>query len=808
MVGPACERDAIEDGEEVMTAETTMQRMKATIRGAVQGVGFRPFVFRLATSMGLRGWVSNSSQGVEIDVEGTAGALRGFLGRLGNEKPPRSFIQSLEYSYLDPVGHHGFEIRESDTSGKKSAIVLADIATCPDCLNDIFDPGNRRYLYPFTNCTNCGPRYSIIEALPYDRPNTSMKQFDMCEECRREYENPHDRRFHAQPNACPTCGPQLYLWKRNGETIARHQMALLVGADIIRRGGILAMKGLGGFHLLADARNENVVRLLRRRKHREEKPLAVMFDSLDSIRSECMVSDGEQRLLTSPEAPIVLLEKSGSAAHIAPSVAPGNPYLGAMLPCTPLHHLLMRELGFPVVATSGNVSDEPICTDEHEALDRLQNIADAFLVHNRPIVRHVDDSVVRMMAGRPMVIRRARGYAPLPVAIKEERTILAVGAHLKNTVALSTNGNVFISQHIGDLETGEAFEAFRKVTSDLQQLYDVRPSAVVCDMHPEYLSTKHAASLDVPSTSIQHHHAHVVSCMAENELDGRVLGVSWDGTGYGPDGTIWGGEFLLCEPGSFVRVASFKPFRLPGGDKAVKEPRRTAMGVHYEMLGESLFLMTDLHTVQAFSDQELRILQTMLATGTNSPWTTSAGRLFDAVASIIGLRQKAGFEGQAAMELEFAMEGAPADAAYKCTITDQQISGRESFRPAHVLDWSQLIQEVLHDSIAGLPRAVISRKFHNALADAIIAIAELCGEERVVLSGGCFQNKYLTERTIARLCAKGFRPYWHQRVPPNDGGLALGQVYAASKAPGHHRQMDIQFAPASTTQHHVEEEVT
>ena len=486
-------------------------RLRIIVRGAVQGVGFRPFIYRLATGAGLKGRVNNSAQGVFIEVEGSRAGLEAFLLRVEAEKPPLSSIQSLEASWLDPVGYVGFEIRQSESGGAKTTLVLPDIATCPDCLGEVFDPGNRRYGYPFTNCTNCGPRFSIIEALPYDRPNTSMKGFTMCPQCQAEYDDPRDRRFHAQPNACPVCGPQLELWDQKGDVLPGGNCgAIAAAADAIRQGQIVAVKGLGGFHLMVAAHHDEAIRRLRQLKHREEKPFAVMFPSLSAIKAACEVSPLEERLLRSPEAPIVLLRRihvsriTHHVSALSPLLAPGNPNLGVMLPYTPLHHLLLSALGFPVVATSGNLSDEPICTDEHEALQRLGGIADLFLVHNRPIVRHVDDSIVRVMMGRELVLRRARGYAPLPVRFPPaignvqsaiDKSVLAVGAHLKNTVALSVGAQVFISQHIGDLETDQAHEAFRRVIADFEDLYESRPAIIAADAHPDYLSTKFARDL-------------------------------------------------------------------------------------------------------------------------------------------------------------------------------------------------------------------------------------------------------------------------------------------------------------------------
>ena len=844
-------------------------RLRVVIRGAVQGVGFRPFIYRLATEMGLTGWVINNAQGVFIEVDGSQAQLDAFLLRIEPEKPPHAVIQSLEASHLDAAGFTAFEIRHSEGAGDKTALVLPDLATCPDCRRDIFDPANRRYRYPFTNCTNCGPRFTIIEALPYDRPNTSMRIFPMCAACQAEYDNPLDRRFHAQPNACPVCGPHLALWDADGKTLSSREQALLSAAEAIRQGRIVAVKGLGGFHLMADARNDDAVRLLRRRKRREEKPFALMVPwahgpetlALRHVEALCHVSEIEARLLRSAESPIVLLRRrADSAGALSEAVAPPpNPYLGVMLPYTPLHHLLMAELGFPIVATSGNVSDEPICIDERDALERLAGIADLFLVHNRPIVRHVDDSIVRVMGGREAVLRRARGYAPLPIGssqrsvvssqmsvvssqmsvvssqsaddrlavtdskeaivnrqspiqnpkskIQNRRSVLAVGAHLKNAVAISIGDNVFISQHIGDLETTQAYEAFCRVIDSLSALYEWRPDAVACDLHPDYLSTRfaetYAAQRGLPLIRVQHHMAHVAACMAENDLAGPVLGVSWDGTGYGLDGTIWGGEFLRARSPAqedgvelFTRVACLRPFRLPGGDLAIREPRRVAMGALFEMFGDAVCEMEDLAPVAAFAPGERALVRRMLAQGINAPVTTSAGRLFDAVASLAGLRQRLNYEGQAAMQLEFAIGDLRTDESYPFSISDLGIAGfgldaaqsnMQNPKSKIQLDWVPLLRAVIDDGRAlnrqspTDPRhlGALAARFHNTLVEMILAVARRVKEPRVVLTGGCFQNRYLLERAIQRLRDEGFRPYWHQRVPPNDGGIALGQVAVA-----------------------------
>jgi len=769
------------------------ERLRVLIRGAVQGVGFRPFVYRLATEMALPGWVCNSAQGVTLEVEGEHQRLTTFLLRLERERPPRSAIQGLEPSFLPAQGLSGFTIRESDGAGRRTAILLPDIATCPDCLREILDPADRRHLYPFTNCTNCGPRFTIVTALPYDRTGTTMRAFTMCPACEHEYHDPADRRFHAQPNACPACGPQLALWDAGGRPLAERHAALLRAADLIRAGQIVALKGIGGFHLLVDARAEDAVRRLRARKHREEKPLALMFPSLAAVGAACHVAPLEARLLSAPEAPIVLLRRAapGDApgAGIAPSVAPGNPHLGVMLPYSPLHHLLVRELGFPVVATSGNLSDEPICTDEAEARERLRGIADAFLVHDRPIARHADDSIARVLLGRELVLRRARGYAPLPVHLDREMpTLLGVGAHLKGAVAVSIGSEVFISQHLGDLETVQATDAFQRAVDDLERLYDIRPAAVACDAHPDYVSSRYARGRGLPLVPVQHHHAHVAACMAENCLTAPALGVSWDGTGYGLDGTVWGGEFLLVGRSTFRRVAQLRPFRLPGGEQAIREPRRAAIGLLYELFGDASFSIPDLPPLEAFTPAERAVLRQMLARGVNCPWTSSAGRLFDAVAAILGIHLGRQFEGQAAMELEWAADGTETAKRYPFDLRE---SGGRLW-----VDWGSMLHALLADPTRRAAPGLVAAALHNTLAETIVAVAERAGERQVVLSGGCFQNRVLTEGAVSCLRAAGFSPFWHQRIPPNDGGIALGQIVVACAT-----LEDPVFAPPRKNQH-------
>lgn len=800
-----------------------LHRLRVEIHGAVQGVGFRPFVYRLATELRLAGWVINDTAGVFIEVEGPEDALQHFIERLPAEVPPRAILQDLRSTWLDPAGYHDFVIRHSDNRGAKTVLVLPDIAICPDCLAEVLAPADRRGGYPFTNCTNCGPRFSIIQALPYDRPNTTMRQFSMCRACQDEYDNPLDRRFHAQPNACPVCGPQVRFRRRGsgGEGQRGQKAGLLDAAVAIRNGLVVAVKGLGGFHLMVDAGNEAAVGRLRERKRRGDKPFAVMVRDLEQARLLCDVAPEAEALLTSPEAPIVLLPKltpDHQLSAVCDAVAPGNPTLGVMLPYTPLHHLLLREVGVPVVATSGNLTDEPICIDNEEALERLGHIADAFLMHDRPIARHVDDSVAWIVAGAPRLLRRARGYAPLPVLLdKEIPTILAVGAHLKNSVALSIGRQVFISQHIGDLETPEALAAFEHVIADLLRLYEARPVAVAHDMHPDYLSTKWARQLaqdERPRTDdengstfvlrpssfvpVQHHHAHLAACLAENQVAGPALGVTWDGTGYGPDGTVWGGEFLLGDAAGCDRVAHLRPFRLPGGNAAVHEPRRVALALLWALYGGAALGMDDLAPVAAFSPAERRVLGQVLAKGVNAPVTTSAGRLFDGIAALAGLHQRVAFEGQAAMALEFAADPGE-QGAYPLVLTheeailrsgpmtkrsygaDDPLSPRVLRPSSMILDWQPTVEAVLADVRRGVSTAVISTRFHNGLVSAIVQVAHAVGQPRVALTGGCFQNRLLTERAVAQLARAGFEILLHRQVPPNDGGISLGQVAVAGE---------------------------
>jgi hydrogenase maturation protein HypF len=764
---------------------TPRERLGVEIQGLVQGVGFRPFVYRLATDLGLAGWVLNDTRGVFIEAEGPRATLESFLARLPREKPALARLDALRSAWLPPAGFDRFEIRHSDARGEKTVLVLPEVATCGECLADVREAGNRRHRYPFTNCTNCGPRFSIIQALPYDRPNTTMSRFALCAACRAEYENPLDRRFHAQPNACPACGPQLELWAPDGAVLASGDEALRATAAALRDGRIAAVKGIGGFHLMVDARDAAAVARLRERKPRLEKPFAVLASDVAQARALCAVDEAAAAALSGPEAPIVLLPRR-AGAPVADNVAPGLATLGVMIASNPLHHLLTAELGFPVVATSGNLTDEPIATDEREALARLGHIADVFLVHDRPIERHVDDSVGWQVGGEFALLRRARGFAPLPVRVAREfPCVLAVGGHLKSAVALSVGQRVFLSQHIGDLETPEAMAAFERVIADFLRLYEAIPAAIAHDLHPDYVSTqwarRTAEERDVRLVPVQHHHAHLAACLAEHGEPGRALGVIWDSTGYGPDGTVWGGEFLLGDASGFTRVAHLRPLRIPGGEAAIHEPRRSALALLWEIYGEAALAREDLPAIASFSPAERRVLGHMLSRGINAPVTTSAGRLFDGLAALVGLHPRVTYEAQAAIALEFAAD-AGRRGAYPVGLGRGPAAGATPAGGAAPLtvDWRPLVEAGLADLARGADRGVIAARIHAGLAEAIAAVAREVDEPRVVLSGGCMQNRLLLEGAAARLRAAGHEVLLHRQVPPNDGGIALGQAAVAA----------------------------
>lgn len=746
-------------------------RVRLDISGRVQGVGFRPFVYRLASGMGIRGWVRNTPTGVTVEAEACETALEEFETRLVSELPPLAMISSIRRTRVRESGSTSFSVLPS-LSGEPDLTVMPDLAVCRNCLEDISEPSNRRYRYPFTNCTDCGPRYSIILGLPYDRHRTTMGRFRMCPECEAEYSDPSDRRFHAQPNACPACGPALALLSPSGRVSAMRDEAMASAVDALKSGLVVAVKGLGGFHLFADASSEDTVSRLRRAKRRPSRPFAIMVPSLESARSLCAVSDQEAALMESSAAPIVLLERNGRAGPCE-AVAPGNPYLGVMLPYTPLHRILMDDLGMPAVATSGNLADEPICTDEEEALERLSGIADLFLVHDRPIARPVDDSVACITGGRMLMLRRSRGYAPLPVAAPREEgpSILALGALGRNTVAVSRRGRVFVSQHIGDMESAASLKVMEAAIADLRVLCGAEPELAASDMHPDYVTTRLAGSFGVPVVRVQHHHAHALSCMAENGLGGPVLAVTWDGTGYGPDGTVWGGEFLRVEQGgTFSRFAGLRRFLLPGSPEEPVDPARAAAGFLYGM-GVSI---ESAWPDPPLARKEIRILGAMLEKGLNCALSSSMGRLFDAVSSLLGLCGKATYEGEAAIALEHASHGiGDPGTGYRMPISDMAEDG------SLVLDWEPLIGAVLADRDGGVPAGTISARFHRTLAEAIAEVARTSGMREVLLTGGCFQNRLLSELSVRRLEEEGFAVHTHCEVPPGDGGISLGQIWAA-----------------------------
>ena len=773
-------------------------RLHLEIRGAVQGVGFRPFVYRVAREEELSGWVLNDVRGVVLEVEGSDEHVERFRSRVVAERPAPAVVQEIEARRVVPTGERGFRIVASAASAAKTAVILPELATCDDCRREIFTPGDRRHGYPFTNCTNCGPRFTILHDLPYDRPRTTMAAFTMCPACRAEYEEPADRRFHAQPNACPACGPRLTLTDAGGTILAERGEALDGAASALRSGLVLALKGIGGYQLLVDARDEAAVARLRERKRRPAKPLALMVRDVRAARALAEVTAEEQRLLEGREAPIVLLDRLEDCPA-APAVAPGNPRLGVMLPTTPLHHLLLAELGFPVVATSGNLADEPIAIDDREALDRLGGIADLFLAHDRPIARHVDDSVAWIVEGAPQLLRRARGYAPLPVMLADDGpTLVAVGAHQKDVAALAIGRQVFLSQHIGDMETPEALAAFERVLHDFARIYEAAPAAIAHDLHPDYPTTSWARAAAraegglaarcglleaaLPLVPVQHHHAHLAAALAEHGVEGPALAFTWDGTGYGADGTIWGGEALLGDAGSFERVARLRPFRLPGGERAVREPRRIALSLASQLepgAADPEAIASDL----GFSGSESRILRRLLEGGIGSPWSSSMGRLFDGVAALVGLPGTVSFEGEAAMALEFAAEPRYAG-SYPMPIAEapapaQLAPGERGRATLLELDWRPLVASVLADRRRGVGAATLAARFHATLAEAALAVALRFRVARVALTGGCFQNRRLTAEVARRLRDAGREVLIHRQVPANDGGIALGQVAVA-----------------------------
>ena len=752
---------------------TTVVAYRVSVRGLVQGVGFRPFVYKRATRLGLGGTVRNTTAGVDIELEGAPSAVNEFLEDLVSELPPLARIDHVEIEKIEAQERRTFEI-DGSRNDEGFQPISPDVATCTECQQEILDPDDRRFGYPFTNCTQCGPRFTIIRAMPYDRPNTTMADFAMCAACRREYEDPEDRRFHAEPNACAACGPKLMLVAADGQPLPGDPLAET--GRLLAAGRIVAIKGIGGFHLACDATDEAAVQRLRQRKGREAKPLAVMVRDLAAARQVCVTSEEESALLNSAARPVVILA-ARPGFRIPPSVAPGLGHLGIMLPYSPLHHLLWRRgdghCPEMLVLTSGNRSEEPITTDNDGALASLGTIADAFLLHDRPIQARCDDSVSRVAAGAELPIRRSRGYAPLPVRLPfETRPILACGGQLKSAVCVARGPYAFLSPHIGDLENHETYLSYAEMVQRMGELFRVRPEAVAHDLHPDYLSTQYARSLapDLPRVPVQHHHAHVAACMAEHRLTGRVLGVAFDGSGYGTDGAVWGGEFLVTEYAGFVRAAHVGYVPMPGGDRAVREPFRMALSHLLQAFGE---WDPRWPAVREASEAERRMIRWQIEQDVNAPLTSSVGRLFDAVASLLGVRHRARYEAQSAMELEALADGA-VGAPYSIAITDGT---------PLVIEPGPVIRGVIDDVAAGTPAPLVAARFHATLVQAVVRVCECvrssAGLERVVLSGGVFQNATLLAGVRRGLAEAGFEVFSHHLVPPNDGGLALGQAAVA-----------------------------
>jgi len=747
-------------------------RAQILVRGIVQGVGFRPFVFSHASRRSLNGCVLNNSAGVLIDLEGDASEIDNFLHDLESNPPPLSSIESIErVDNLGLVDYSEFRILESDASGQKQIPISADVATCNACLSELFDDSNRRYRYPFINCTNCGPRFTIVEHVPYDRPNTTMRSFEMCSACRMEYEDPLDRRFHAEPTACAVCGPRLRLVDLSGKEMGGDAIASAM--ELLRAGKILAIKGIGGFHLACDALSKEAVATLRGRKFREDKPFALMARSVDAIRPYCRLSTAETTLLESPARPIVLLRRKRGIG-IPRSVAPGVNTLGFMLPYTPLHYLLFESFEQPLVMTSGNISDEPICYHDDEATQRLKKIADYFLLHDRPIHIRTDDSVVRTVNDNQVVLRRSRGYAPTPIrtSFKFDRTVLACGAELKNTFCLARQHRAFVSHHIGDLENLETLRSFTEGIEHYKRLFDIQPNVVAYDLHPEYLSTKFALALDDIDTKIavQHHHAHIASCMADNQIDGQVIGVAFDGLGFGLDGKFWGGEFFVADFCDAERIAHLANLPLPGGAKAIREPWRLA-AVYLKRTFGNKFLDLDIQFARTLDRARWSTLTSMIDAGVNCPETSSMGRLFDAIAGLLMLRNCINYEGQAAIELE-ALADKTATDYYEFGFDGSEITAES------------LVRKVVEDLLDDVPARQIASRFHHSVARMINEVTQKIREQhhlnRVVLSGGVFQNILLLDRVNELLRQTGFEVFTHSRVPPNDGGISLGQAAVAN----------------------------
>lgn len=769
-----------------------LKRLQITARGLVQGVGFRPFIYHLATKFSLTGFVQNDTNGIFIDVEGHDESIKEFLDHIIKSPPPHVIIDDIRCRSFPPRGYREFAIEESAIKEGKATIVSADISTCQDCLKELFDPNDRRYRYPFINCTNCGPRFTIIKDTPYDRANTTMSSFAMCHDCSKEYHDPKNRRFHAQLNACPVCGPKLTVYDNKGLKI-QTCAPLSTVCSLLKEGKIVAVKGLGGYHLACDAMNSTAVSLLRKRKNRDDKPFAVMIKDIESVKQFCYVNEKEKNLLLSSQRPIVLLLRKTRSCTLSPLVAPENKYLGIMLPYTPLHYLLIKESGLPLVMTSGNVSDEPIVYHDTEAFARLKGIADFFVTHDREIIMRCDDSVVRVCEDKETIIRRSRGYAPFPLKLQHTftRPTLACGALLKNTFCLARNNQAFVSHYIGDLENIETLNSFETAIEHYKRLFSIEPEVIAYDLHPEYLSTKYAFTQndEISKIGIQHHHAHIASCMAEHGICHRVIGIAFDGLGYGDDGNFWGSEFLIADLSGYERVGHLDYVPMPGGEQAIKEPWRMAVSYLYHIYGDNIPFFPPTRTSSSTGETDytldlakLEILFKMLSHRINSPLTSSMGRLFDGVASIMGLQHSINYEGQAAIKLELIADEHTTD-FYPFEIDIS--AGAQCTVPLHTIRWQQIIEHIINDVKSGVTNSVISARFHNSIVDMTLQVCvklrDSLGLHEVVLSGGVFQNNFLFSRLLKRLNSNDFKVYLPQKIPCNDGGISLGQAVIASE---------------------------
>lgn len=821
-----------------MVKKNNILRYRINIKGVVQGVGFRPFIYRLAKENKLYGWVLNSSEGVVIEVEGESENLRLFIKNIREKAPPMAKIDELSLEEIEPVYRKKFEIKRSVKEKGKYQLISPDVAICEDCLNELFDKNDRRYLYPFINCTNCGPRFTIIKDMPYDRPKTTMSKFIMCEDCQKEYDDPLSRRFHAQPNACPICGPHLWLADSKGRLV-NDINPVDEASNLLKNKIIIGVKSLGGFQLACDATSNDAVKKLRMKKHRPVKPFAVMVRNIDQVKEICFVNEDEEKLLTGSQKPIVLLRKkkesildyknkninknkndnknvvenknentnvkrnkntNKNAIKICEQVAPNNNYLGVMIPYTPLHYTLLRSFNKPLVMTSGNISEEPIAIENEEAIKRLGHIADFFLFHNRDIYARYDDSVTKIFNSKIQMVRRARGFCPYPIKLDyNSKKILAVGPHLKNTFCLTEGKNAFVSQHIGDLENLETMNHFTSSLSTYRNLFKIEPEIVAYDMHPRYLSTQFAQRIDKKvKIAVQHHHAHIASVMAENYLRGKVIGVSFDGTGFGTDGTMWGGEFIIADEFGFERVAHFRKVLMPGSEKAIERPYRMAISYLYEVYKNKIYknkkegkkdifnlVKKDFKNIfkgigKVCSDTELKVIINQLITGFNSPLTSSCGRLFDAVSSLLSISQHNYYEGQAAIELEMVSDESVLE-SYPFMLRRESNNG--FINEIIVIDTLPIIEGMIADIKKGYKSSYISAKFHNTIIDIITKICEMMHKKfnikKVALSGGVFQNNIILNRTFKMLKEKGFAVFTNFQVPVNDGGISLGQAFIA-----------------------------